>query len=527
MPTPLANFILELVAAPGVGSFALGTPVSGRLPWSAGVTAGLWASPGQVFYFANDTTKQEWGYGTYSTGTLSRDTVLGNSSGTTAKLNFATLPVYVYPEIPAERSVYRDPSTGRLIATFDIASPTQNLGPLAGFRNRLINSAFGINQRGLTSGTALSSNSYGFDRWKAGTGGCNATFTGGQVFTTVTVGAGSSLVQVIEAGNIEGGTYTLSWSGTALGRVDAGAFLASPVTVTGLAAAVSHTVEFQVGTVLKPQFEPGDVASQWEIRSPATEQQMCDRYYSQGSFDWRGYGAAGATVAMQLDLPTAMRAAPSLALVGVTNTNCGTNALTNMNNRDLKLATVVTALGSFVFTGSYTANAELYDKASPVTPMRELKGASNLERRPPMPHVSGFLHITRRGHPDNDLPAGPGGPIDPGFGVGGDGIDNELPGGVPPLGVTLPEQPPGVWPPLTLNHPWFPLPPDSAVPPGAIWPPPGGPPHPWDPIPPDASTKPPEKKIWIVAGIPGIGWRYICVDLSAKPPPPQPEPKAA
>ena len=55
MAEKIGNFILELVAAPGVGTFILGTPVAGRLPWSAGVTAGLWVDPGQVFYIANDT----------------------------------------------------------------------------------------------------------------------------------------------------------------------------------------------------------------------------------------------------------------------------------------------------------------------------------------------------------------------------------------------------------------------------------------------------------------------------------------
>lgn len=120
MTEMIANFILELVPAPGTASFALGTAVAHRLPWSAGVTLGLFVPPAQVYYFADDTTQQEWGYGTYTTGRLTRDVVLGNSAGTLAKLNFSSTPVYVYPEIPAERVVSRDPASGDLIVPYNI-----------------------------------------------------------------------------------------------------------------------------------------------------------------------------------------------------------------------------------------------------------------------------------------------------------------------------------------------------------------------------------------------------------------------
>jgi hypothetical protein len=91
-------------------------------------------------------------------------------------------------------------------------------------------------------------------------------------------------------------------------------------------------------------------------------------------------------------------------------------------------------------------------------------------------------------------PVHPGGPVDPGFGVG-----------LPPFGVTLPETPPGVWPPPSFNHPWFPIPPDAEEPPegGEIYPPVG--------------NNPPDGKFWVVCGIPGVGWRYVCVDPSLRP----------
>lgn len=144
-----------------------------------------------------------------------------------------------------------------------------------------------------------------------------------------------------------------------------------------------------------------------------------------------------------------------------------------------------------------------------------------------MPRVSGFLHVE-----EGD------GPVDPGFGggIGAGHPGNALPPGVPPIGGTLPEPPPGIWPPISWVHPIQPLPPNSPTPPGTIWPPPGhvsgqpvpGGGHPsGQPVPgggrpdnalPGQPNSPgnalPSSKFWIVAGIPGVGWRYVCVDPS-------------
>ena len=103
------------------------------------------------------------------------------------------------------------------------------------------------------------------------------------------------------------------------------------------------------------------------------------------------------------------------------------------------------------------------------------------------------------GHPGHDLPGGGY----PSHGLPGGGqIDNELPGGGDIS--TLPMPPPGIWPPPSVNHPWRPIPPDASTkpPPGAVWPP---------LVPPNSI---PDGEFWVIAGIPGIGWRYIAVDLS-------------
>jgi hypothetical protein len=98
-------------------------------------------------------------------------------------------------------------------------------------------------------------------------------------------------------------------------------------------------------------------------------------------------------------------------------------------------------------------------------------------------------------------------PTDPGFGIPEGGRpDQGLPGWQPDGGLELPDQglpapPPGLWPPLTIGYPIGPAPPGT--PPGTIWPSPG------DPI--------GSGVFYVVAGIPGIGWRYVAVDPSLKP----------
>jgi hypothetical protein len=139
----LADFVLELIAAPGVGTLALpGVAPAGRLTWASQYPI---AQP--VLYVLDDTTKEEWGIGTYTPGSpghISRDTVLGNSSGTTAKLNFAG-STRCYPGLPAE---YLLPFLGN------------NVG-----RNLFDNSVFNVAQRGIGPFTTVGYIPGTIDRW--------------------------------------------------------------------------------------------------------------------------------------------------------------------------------------------------------------------------------------------------------------------------------------------------------------------------------------------------------------------------
>ena len=157
------------------------------------------------------------------------------------------------------------------------AVPKQQLdAAIASFsgRNRIINSTFSVNQRAFAGG-ALAAGSYGHDRWKAGSGGATYTVTG--EVATITAG---TMQQVIEGLNVpEGGTYTLSWSGTSQARVDGGSYAASPITVTGKTAGANTTIEFGAGTVSLVQYEAGSAKTPFERRQLGAELMLCQRYY--------------------------------------------------------------------------------------------------------------------------------------------------------------------------------------------------------------------------------------------------------
>jgi hypothetical protein len=158
-----------------------------------------------------------------------------------------------------------------------------------------------------------------------------------------------------------------------------------------------------------------------------------------------------------------------------------------------------------------------------------------------MPFVSGFLRVRRHGrHPDQGLP-GEGEPVDPDYGV----PEGELPE------VEPPDPPPGIWPPLTPEQPWRPIPdwperPSTgpvlpgrppvapgqglpgeggepghlpSLPPGTIWP----------PLPPGVHGKY-LALVLIGGGGKGAHYRYTVIDADLRPehpivPPPTAQPK--
>lgn len=142
--------------------------------------------------------------------------------------------------------------------------------------NVLINGAFQVNQRAVTGTVTLAAGVYGHDMWKAGASGCTYTFASSGGVTTLTISAGS-LIQIVEGINLETDTYCMSWSGTAQGKIGAGAMSASGITgaVTG---GTNLSVEFGTGTLADAKLEQGTLATAF-IRPNAGEQlTLCKRY---------------------------------------------------------------------------------------------------------------------------------------------------------------------------------------------------------------------------------------------------------
>lgn len=102
----LKDNVKETASAPGTSTtFNLGGATAPFVTF-----ASVFSNGSTQFYSMVDATQREWGISTLTHGspnTLSRTTVLGNSVGTTAKLNFAgTTTVHTY--LPSAKAVYLD-----------------------------------------------------------------------------------------------------------------------------------------------------------------------------------------------------------------------------------------------------------------------------------------------------------------------------------------------------------------------------------------------------------------------------------
>lgn len=190
-------------------------------------------------------------------------------------------------------------------------------GQLAGFRNAVINGNFQVNQRAYVSGAAVGTNLYGHDRWKMAASTDTYTYSTVNNKTTVTIPAGKVLQQVIEGVNLQSGTYTLSWEGTAQGKIGAGAYGASGITGTAVGG-TNLTIEFGPGTVSRVQFEAGSIATPFENRPYGLEESLCQRYYyrtqpSVVSTQMNAWGANYTTTQARFatTFPVPMRVAPT------------------------------------------------------------------------------------------------------------------------------------------------------------------------------------------------------------------------
>lgn len=209
-----------------------------------------------------------------------------------------------------------------------VAFPLTGLGTA---QNLLINGDFQINQRGFAGG-ALATGAYGFDRWKADTGGAAISLAG--LVLTLTSGA---LVQLIEPAafglstlastqltvsveGLAGGNLTVG-AGSASGTITAGSGRRS-VTLTTAAgdtgnlairlAPASSAVSFASVRV-----EFGAAASPWIPRPAGIERLLCQRYFAAGIGSPANFGVAwhpAYVTSVRIPFPTLMRATPTMTL---------------------------------------------------------------------------------------------------------------------------------------------------------------------------------------------------------------------
>lgn len=245
----------------------------------------------------DDPAAMAWPYCTWAdTGNnlLKRRNAAGTAWVVEGVLFKASLPQYAEADIPLSdkgpiyvigKGVYEwDGAVYSYVQTPSnvVTSPTVsslNGGQLAGFRNKIINGAFQINQRGYVSGAATTAGQYTLDRWKVtGTGGI--TFATVNNKTTVTIPAGQTIQQVIEGLNLQSGDYVLSWEGTAQGRIGAGVYGNSGEVTATIVGGTDTTIEFNAGTVSNVQFELSTVATLFEHRHYGQELALCQRYFA-------------------------------------------------------------------------------------------------------------------------------------------------------------------------------------------------------------------------------------------------------
>ena len=105
MALVVADRVQETSVTSGTGTLTLAGAVSGYQTFSSAIGNG-----NTTFYTIYDATAQVWevGIGTVGAGTLSRDTVLSNSSGTTSKITLAGNSSVVFCTYPAEKSINYD-----------------------------------------------------------------------------------------------------------------------------------------------------------------------------------------------------------------------------------------------------------------------------------------------------------------------------------------------------------------------------------------------------------------------------------
>ena len=214
--------------------------------------------------------------------------------------------------------------------TGNLTVPSLNGGPLAGFRNVIINGNLAINQRGVDI-ASVATGAYGQDRWKKTVGG---------------------MTQIIEAGSFEpSATYTLSGTGVTTQQLTA-------------PAGGNWTLPDIPVTARKIQLEPGTVATPFEHRPIGTELALCQRYHEQ----WAGTHIGSGYVALNGSNPGGNNGAFAQVFFKVTKRTTpnvagvvyfGTTPSATANAQSIGFAWSADNISEITRLAAWTASAEL------------------------------------------------------------------------------------------------------------------------------------------------------------------------
>ena len=305
---------------------------------------------------------------------------------------------------------------GDLMVTGDVQMASLNSGPLAGFRNQLINGDFAVHQRG-TIGAATAGYQTA-DRWRidgsrastivAGPAEYPAALSASVAGETLSIRQGIELQlkpddTPAQAPFLQNSVWTLSFdavdaSGSG-GTVDASLGWASSTAVSGVLAHIPaaqktltstwqrFSFSFIINTtsvdsswrclncnitltgsgtprIAQVQLEPGPVATPFEHRPCGTELALCQRYFYDANLDSgnqeyiyvNSFSTTSNNRAVTVDHPVTMRTTPTVSL----NLLVGSlNASTRYSADRTYLVVSAGDTTSGCVLDSYTADAEL------------------------------------------------------------------------------------------------------------------------------------------------------------------------
>ena len=289
--------------------------------------------------------------------------------------------------VSADGATWRDAL--RIDHTTGVVSFPTGAAGTGGLRNLLVNADGAVNQRVFAGGN-LAQGAYGYDRWKAGSGGCSIVRAADDTFTLT-----GPLVQVIESPGLAGALVTVSVENPtgpltvtvegATGTITAGSGRRG-VSLTVPSAATGHVSLTLTGSGVsfaRPVLNRGPALEPFERLPPGLALAQCQRYYAKtfppATAPAGGTGLEGALFtyvivsnaipSLRWQFPVQMRATPTLTFYnpGAANGQWsagGANAGTGFNTTSpdaVRIGTTsVPTINPFTFVAIHAvAQAEL------------------------------------------------------------------------------------------------------------------------------------------------------------------------